>query len=142
MALKRRDWALLAIAAARGERLEPVHLQKALFLLGKELPDAVGPDFYVFAPYHYGPFDKLVYEDAEALAAEGLVDIERPWRWSEFAATPAGLEAAARLRAEQPAASAYLARVVEWARRLTFQQLVRAIYANYPDFKVNSVFQE
>jgi len=29
------------------------------------MPDQVDADFYNFKPYHYGPFDKTVYDDAE-----------------------------------------------------------------------------
>jgi hypothetical protein len=142
MTLKREEWALLAIAAAKGERLQPVQLQKVLFLLGKELPGAVGKDYYHFTPYNYGPFDSQAYADAEALAAEGLVSIERPCRWAEYAATPAGLRRATELATDNHPAWAYLQRVVEWARGLSFKALVRAIYAAYPEFRANSVFQD
>ncbi len=142
MALKREEWALLAIAAADGAPLEPVQLQKALFLLGKEMPKAVGRDYYRFSPYNYGPFDQLVYADAEALAKRGLVTIDTPRRWAEYAATPEGIQAAKGLAAQVVDAWDYLRKVVAWARSLTFQQLVRAIYAAYPDQRVNSVFRD
>ncbi len=142
MALKREDWALLAIAAADGAPLEPVQLQKALFLLGKEMPKAVGRGYYHFTPYNYGPFDQGVYADAEVLAARGLVSIDTPRRWAVYAATAEGLRRAAELSGQVADAWGYLRKVVAWARGLTFQQLVRAIYAAYPDQRANSVFRE
>src|SRR5947209_2707195 len=71
-AMNRKDWTLLAICSANGNGLSPVQLQKALFLLSREMPNAVG-NFYHFTAYHYGPFDRAVYDDAERLAADGMV---------------------------------------------------------------------
>ena len=34
--MDRKDWTLLAIAAAKGEPLDPAQLQKSLFVLGPE----------------------------------------------------------------------------------------------------------
>jgi hypothetical protein len=66
-----KDWTLLGLAAARGQSLQPVHLQKALFLLGRELTlDQLRVDrFYQFEPYDYGPLCSAVYADADALHA-------------------------------------------------------------------------
>jgi len=100
--MERRDWTLLVLAAAGGKPLTPVQLQKTLFLLEKKLPEAIGDDYYDFAPYHYGPFDSTVYDDARALRDEGLAVIGPPahGRWSEYAATPAAIEAADRIRSQ------------------------------------------
>lgn len=145
MALKREDWTLLTLAAAEGQTLTPVQLQKCLFLLGKAKPEAVGNHFYNFTPYNYGPFDRQVYIDADRLAAEGLATItggsSSTGRWNEYAITPAGMTRVRDLQPKAGPAWDYVRRVVEWARQLTFQQLVRAIYARYPEFRVNSVFQ-
>ncbi|MBI4506702.1 MAG: hypothetical protein HY691_14300 [Chloroflexi bacterium] len=143
MSLERKDWALLAIAAAKGEPVSPVQLQKSLFLLGRELGNLVGEEFYEFEPYNYGPFAIAVYQDAEELAEEALITITRPphSRYNKYRATAAGLEEAARIRDQAPArAAAYLDKAVAWARRLSFSELVQAIYAKYPETRVNSVF--
>ena len=34
----------------------------------------------------------------------------------------------------------YLQDVVAWTRTFTFSALVRAVYARYPEYRVNSVF--
>jgi uncharacterized phage-associated protein len=142
--VRRSDWALLAIAAARGELLTPVQLQKVLFLLGAQKPQDVGQPFYAFRPYNYGPFSSDVYLDADALEQEGLVRIDRsgPGRsWSVYRATPEGLDQATRLAAQLPAdLSSYLDRLVQWARLLTFQQLVSAVYSAFPEQRANSIF--
>jgi len=142
--MNRKDWTLLAISFARGEPLSPVQLQKTLFLLGETLASAVGPDFHHFEPYNYGPFSRTVYDDVTQLASDGLVRMDcQPGRsWVEYAATPEGLEQAAELKkAASGTALAYLEAVVGWARSLSFQQLVRAIYKLYPEQRANSVFQ-
>ncbi|HLZ28943.1 MAG TPA: hypothetical protein VKV73_16630 [Chloroflexota bacterium] len=143
MSLGRRDWTLLTIAAAEGAPVTPVQLQKSLFLLGQELPNIVGPRYYAFEAYNYGPFDAAVYRDAENLAVQGLVDIERPEgaRYNQYRISADGRAKAEELRQQAPQqALKYLATVVQWARGLSFPELVRAIYAKYPQYRVNSVF--
>ena len=141
-----KDWTLLVIAAANGEPLQPVQLQKALFLFGENLTDAqrqtVG--FYDFQPYDFGPFAQAIYADADELEAEGLILImrSRSRAYREYVATPAGLKEAARLRDQlDPAIAEYVRGVVAWVRRLSFDQVVRAIYKKYPRMQVNSIFR-
>jgi hypothetical protein len=134
---------MLAVAQAKGSGLSPVQLQKSLFLLGKELPTEVGFDFYNFTPHYYGPFDSAIYNDANLLAGIGLVTRSDSGRgfW-EYAPTPEGITYAQKLKdAASPKAVAYLEKIVPWAQRLSFSALVRAIYAKYPEFRANSVFQ-
>ena len=141
MAIPRESWTLLALAAADGGALSPVQLQKSLFVLQKEMPAAVGTEFYQFKPYNYGPFDGAIYTDAEKLAEQNLTRIFRTDRWSEYAATPEGIKRSNELRSQvDPKALAFLRTVVEWARSLSFSDLVRAIYAKYPEMKAKSIF--
>jgi uncharacterized protein YwgA len=142
--MERKDWTLLAISFAEGEPMSPVQLQKTLFLLGRNFPSEVGQDFYEFTPHYYGPFSATIYDDAAQLAADGLVRVERqPWRsWAEYTATPRGMARAGDLNKHAPPqAVLYLKATVDWARSLSFQQLVSAIYKRYPDQRANSVFQ-
>ena len=141
--LQAKDWTLLAISFA-GREISPVQLQKSLFLLGQELPNAVEPGFYHFGAYNYGPFSGPVYRDAEALADEGLVAISNPpgQRWREYSVTLEGRDRAKSLESSGPANGvAYLRDVVAWTRELSFQELVRAIYKASPHMRENSVFQ-
>jgi len=144
--MTRKDWALLVIAAAHGKAVSPVQLQKCLFLLGENLgaKERQTSKYYTFRAHDYGPFDRAIYDDAEELELEGLVLIyPEPSQTSRrYHATPAGLEHAQALRKGLGAtATDYLDRVVPWARSLRFDELVRAIYRDYPDMKVNSVFR-
>jgi uncharacterized protein YwgA len=75
-----KDWTLLVIAAADPKPLQPVQLQKSLFLLGRNLsPEQLQvKEFYDFQPYDYGPFCSDIYSNAEKLSDEGLIRIDRP----------------------------------------------------------------
>lgn len=141
--MTRRDWTLLALAAAGGRPLTPAQLQKVLFLLGKKAK--VGRDFYNFRPYHFGPFSAEVYADADSLEGEGLARIDRkePGRpWALYAATTEGLDAAEAVKGVDGGTRAYIKRLVEWARSLSFQQLVSAVYREFPEQRINSIFVE
>src|SRR5258707_9223608 len=81
--MERPDWTLLATKFANQSGLSPVQLQKALFLLGKEMPKSVGDDYYHFVPHNYGPFAKDIYSDADALAREGLIAITQSVKYPE-----------------------------------------------------------
>jgi uncharacterized protein len=141
--MNRKDWTLLAISFAGDSGLSPVQLQKCIFLLGQEQQGCVGQGFYEFSPYNYGPFSKLVYNDAEELSSQGLISIDRPiGSFATYRITPTGAEFSKQLVTEAPIpAVAYLEQVVEWAKPLSFSELVRAIYGKYPDYRINSIFQ-
>lgn len=142
--LQKKHWALLAVAFAKGNPLSPVQLQKSVFLFGKLLQEDVLPgDFYEFVPYSYGPFCPEVYRDAEELAEEGLVQISSvvSHGYSQYSATPEGIENAESLAESLPSHVVEHARtIVEWVREQTFRGLVSAIYEKYPEYRVNSVF--
>jgi hypothetical protein len=142
-----RDWTLLVINAAKQGSLEPVQLQKALFLVSRNVNPSqlLAERFYDFSAYDYGPFCGEIYTDAEALERDGLVLIQRPpiTRYKLFSITEAGQRRAEELRAKIPERTLdYVERVVAWTRGLTFNQLVSAIYKAYPEMKENSVFQD
>lgn len=143
--MTRRDWLLLALRFAQARGLSPIQLQKALFLLGRELPNVVGGGYYRFEPYNYGPFDKTVFEDANALAQANLIRILPPTeaRAKQYTIAPLGMARTDEIMEHAPARGVeYLKNVVEWVQELSVQDLIRSIYRRYPEFKANSVFQE
>ena len=141
--MKRTDWTLMALNAAGPDGLSPVQLQKTLFILSKQLPDAVGDSFYNFVPYNYGPFDRAVYEDAEELARGGQIEITQRdgENWNRYVITREGEVDISRAVYEHRDAADYLERLVKWVQEQTFQGLVSAVYAKYPEMRANSVFQ-
>ncbi|OGA95871.1 MAG: hypothetical protein A3G27_05955 [Betaproteobacteria bacterium RIFCSPLOWO2_12_FULL_66_14] len=146
MSLNPKDWTLLVVASARGKDVSPVQLQKTLFLLGKNLTPGQrwSTKFYKFRAYDYGPFDRTIYDDAEELRNEGLILIHpETGSFRNYVALPAGIERANQLRdGLKPSVTEYLDEIVTWARGLSFNDLVRAIYREYPEMKANSVFRE
>jgi hypothetical protein len=139
----RSEWLLIALAHRNGEPMTPAQIQKAMFLMSAEAQGVVGPRFYQFIPYNYGPFDASVCHDLDSLIENGLVSSANlPGRdWKLYAVTPAGLEAAERSRGAADARGVrYLQKVVDWVSSRSFPQLVRAIYNRYPQYRTNSVF--
>ncbi len=141
--MTRQEWLLMAIAHRNGQPLTPAQIQKAMFLMSAEAPHLVGPGFYNFIPYNYGPFDANVYHDLDIMAQSGLVTANTfsGRNWKVYAITPAGVAQAAQARQmANPYGLEYLKTVVDWVASMSFPQLVRAIYAKYPEYKANSVF--
>jgi hypothetical protein len=141
--MERKYWTLLVISAAGSSGLSPVQLQKCLFLIAKNLPEEAGDGFYSFVPYNYGPFDPAIYTDAQLLIDEGLVTLARVAgkTWAYYVITPEGISTSERIRSEVAVQThAYITAVVKWTQRLSFGQLLTAIYQAYPEYKANSVF--
>ncbi len=139
----RQDFLLLALALASDGRLTPVQIQKAMFLLAQEAGQHVGPDFYEFVPYNYGPFNSSIYDDLNLLAGSGLVTIDQSQgrSWAVYAITGTGLQKADEIAdSVAPAIRDYTKSVVIWIKAQNFAGLLRSIYAKYPSFAVNSVF--
>lgn len=144
--MERKDWTLLVIAAAKGKTLSPVQLQKSLFLIGEKVPARhlkLGKkEFYQFEPYDYGPFTSQIYSDAEELECVGLVHISQSAPYREYRATPAGLKKAQDLREGlDEKTKQYVGKLVAWIRSLSFVDLLKTVYAAYPDMAVKSVFK-
>lgn len=143
--MDRKEWLLMALAMAQDRGLSPVQLQKSLFLFAKYMPEAVGKKFYRFTAYDYGPFDKAIYSDAEALAGEGLAIIERgadrPW-FRQYRIAPSGMEYTRQLeKSLEEKVLSCLRGIVKWCCDRSFQEIVRAIYREFPEYRKNSVFQ-
>lgn len=144
--MNRRDLLLAILAAAEGQPYEPVQVQKATFLVVRNVPALIGEGAsYTFKPYDYGPFDSAVYEEAEGLERDGLAFI-RPsasGRWKTYAASEKGIAEGGRILAGlSPELRQYLVDIARWVRSQSFSGLVTAIYNAYPEMKINSVFQD
>lgn len=140
--MNQREIILSALAPAKGELHSPVQVQKLIFLIDRNLSRELEGPIFSFAPYNYGPFDKQVYAVLEELAEDGFVDIIEQNNYRNFKLTVAGQEQGKKILKKMPEYSQkYISDVSEFVRRLTFTQLVTAIYQAYPDMRANSVFQ-
>jgi hypothetical protein len=142
--LVRDDVILAALAPARGAAHTPVQVQKLMFLLDEKLPGDLGGPHFHFQPYHYGPFDKAVYGTLDALAQNGLVEIVLgSGNWREYRLTAQGqARGETVLEGMEPRARDYMQRLSNFVRKLSFSELVSAIYKAYPQMRTRSVFQD
>lgn len=140
------DWLLLlldraALGAHGSDELDPVRIQKGMFLLSKRGPAT--SDLYSFRPYDWGPFSSGIYADLASLTRQGLLVEEKKIgrTWSTYRVTPRGHERALRAAARigEPS-TGWLKQAREFLTTRSFAQLLRDVYAMYPDMAVNSRF--
>jgi hypothetical protein len=141
--MNREQFVLAALLPSESTPLTPVQVQKLFFLLDRNIPKLVGGPHFAFRAYDYGPFDVTVYRELESQAEKGLVRVENAGTHRrQFSLTEQGLEAAREAFSTMPvAAQKYVSELSRWIRSLTFRDLVSAIYQQYPEMKVNSVFR-
>ena len=142
--LTRQDWLLLALSKSPRGAMSPVQIQKALFLFSQEADGLIGTELYSFEPYDYGPFDAAIYVELRRLMHEGRVRGEwSPGRsWKNYMLTGSGRNVVPTLEKEaDPRLTDFLRRTVEWVTERSFSDLLRSVYAAYPEFAVNSVFR-
>jgi hypothetical protein len=143
MPLNQRQITLAALAAA-GENatFSPVQVQKLFFLIDREASHLVGGPHFRFKPYDYGPFDSSVYDQLAFLSFQGLVHISGSGRYRVYSLTETGFAEGRNVLSTLPSGTVdFLSATARWVRGLSFQQLVAAIYRDYPDMKVNSIFR-
>lgn len=143
----RQDWLLLflsgaAVGAQNVEGLDPVRIQKGMFLVSMRGPVR---DVYTFRPYNWGPFSSAIYADLEHFEREGLIRGQRvPGQsWKRYETTDKG-DDRARMFADtlEPPALAWLAAARDYVASRSFTQLLREIYARYPSYAVNSLLEQ
>jgi hypothetical protein len=142
--MDRQDLVLAALAAAGGNAtFAPVQIQKFFFLIDREGAHLFGGPHFNFMPYDYGPFDSAVYEALDLLAAQGNVLIDSGGRYRHYSLTYCGFTNGQRILDGFPVGTQkFLRDTANWVRALRFDQLVAAIYRQYPDMKVNSIFNQ
>ncbi len=139
------EFILAALAASKGATHSPVQVQKLFFLLDRKLAGEVGGPYFNFTAYHYGPFDRTIYDLLERLAEQGFVEISSnpALRYRTYRLTPEGQRVGGTFlnQLDQHIVD-YMGKLSDFVRGLSFAELVSAIYAAYPEMKVNSVFRE
>jgi uncharacterized protein len=142
--MTKRDWLILLLAykGDGGSALDPVRIQKGMFLLSKEGVIPAGEQ-YEFTPYHYGPYSFELRADADRLVRQDMADSlpVSGYTWGNYRLTDEGIAYAKEVieRIGPEAAR----KVYEIKRAVTgknFADLLRDVYARYPEFAQNSVF--
>lgn len=141
MARRRSEIVLAALAAGDPEaRFDPVRMQKFFFLIDREIPELIDGPHFDFEPYDYGPFDAQVYEELDALVAQGDVDVDTAKRYRRYSPTEAGCAKGTKTLDEYPKpASRYMRDVARWIRSVSFRQLLATIYRQYPEMAAKSI---
>lgn len=140
MSLMKKDWILLAL---RQTPLDRIHIMKTLFLIWHRSERKI-TDFFEFKPYLYGPCSFEVYSVLESLEADGyIVQPPHPMpQWVNYYLTERGKKEA--VEAEERISHDILRlikEIVNEVSQLGFHELLRKVYAEAPDFAVNSMFR-
>jgi uncharacterized protein YwgA len=145
----RSDWLLIfladpALQGVRPRSLEPLRIQKGMFLLSMRGSGELA-DLYDFCAYDYGPFTPEIYRDLDALSQAGLVAEEavagRSWR--TYRPTTEGVARAIRLaKGMAPEARQLVDQTYQFVTTHSFLALLRAIYAEFPEYAVNTVVKD
>jgi uncharacterized protein len=146
--MNRRDWLILFLSfegAPRG--LDPVRLQKGMFLFAQEAHGVPDREKYTFHPYNYGPMSREIYSDLDRLLHAGLVEATpvEGQSWARYRPTPDGLARGRAVLREaigrRPEATRYLFEVKAEVASATFASLLEDVYERYPTYAARSVFR-
>lgn len=147
--MRRRDW-LVLFAAYRGapDGLDPVRFQKGLFLFSR-LRGVPERSKYRFKPCSYGPMSAGIYADLDRLVSEGMIEpVPVPGKhWSRYKPTDVTFSEGERVlkQAEDEnllGAARELYEIKREVSSLGFDELLGRVYAEHPEFAVNSVFRK
>jgi len=146
--MTRRDWLLLFAAyAGAPEGLDPVRFQKGLFLFSQRARVSQRSK-YAFKPGVYGPISAGVYGDLDCLVNEGLLErvLMCGHHWSQYKPSETTFREGERLlvRAESEDlldAARELFEIKQEVSSLGSRELLERVYADYPEYAVNSVFR-
>ncbi len=140
MAIAKEDWILLAL---RQTPLDRIHIMKALFLVWHRSGRAM-KDYLVFEPYLYGPCSFEIYSALANLSADGVI-VQPPHpvpEWADYYVTARGRKRVEEIAKAVPTRTQKLVdEVVTEISRLSFNELLRKVYTEAPDFAVNSMFK-
>lgn len=138
---------LVFLGAGGGEKLDPIRIQKGLFILAEETPPEWLPSEarYRFEPYHYGPYSSALYRDLDELERRGYINttLVAGQSWNYYSLSSEGTRAYREVsEAMDPKAVEYSRKIREFVGKLSFRKLLTTVYEQYPKYAVNSVFKQ
>jgi uncharacterized protein YwgA len=125
------------------EPLDRLRMQKGVFLLqmrGRQ----EWAELFPFEPYDWGPFSRELANAVTRLLGLGLLEKESlpNRRYGRYRTTAAGERVVDQAAVElTPEEHNFIASVRRLLTERSFTQLLRDVYAAYPDYAVNSRFQ-
>ncbi|MGC4088423.1 MAG: hypothetical protein QM756_11105 [Polyangiaceae bacterium] len=139
----RNDYVLAVLSTGNGQAFTPVQVQKLFFLLDAKAATELGGKQFNFAPYDYGPFDGEVYRVLENLQQGGYVTINRTGGVRTYQLSSAGeTRGAEALPLLSGKVQEFARSCSDFVRRLSFADLVSAIYREFPEMRANSIFRD
>jgi hypothetical protein len=130
----------LADGATGPYDLDRIRLMKGCFIVS-ERGRREWRNLFEFRPYAYGPFDRSVYSARDAAIADGLLMNDPHGRYDDYALTDSGRARVAEVEAAIGGANAdWVRRVGHYVTSKSFAQLLREVYARWPDYASRSVF--
>ena len=144
MIRNRHDIVAAAFAAAGpGAEFDPLRAQKLVFLIDRVGSQRIGGPFFDFRPYHYGPFDRAVYDVIRKLVAVGHAQTDTSGPYHRHLLTDAGYRHGLALLGSLPDPIAdYFERAARWVVLVPYRRMLAAIYREYPEMAVNSVVRD
>lgn len=139
-----KNYMLAVLSCGGTASFKPVQVQKLFFLLDKQIANAVNGPHFSFEPYDYGPYDSQVYRYLEELAREGKIEISlngNYWAKRSYRLTDLGQKEGKKYLSTYAVHKSFIKEVVNFVLKLSFTELVSAIYKAYPEMKKNSIFQ-
>lgn len=133
----------LAPSGEESEPLDRLRMQKAVFIVQQAGPNAWRGGFS-FVPWDWGPYSRDLTNEVSRLQSEGLLETEPvEWRrYPRYRTTAQGEELAAAVAETLEGSQLdYLRRVRRYVTSRSFAQLLREVYARFPEYAVNSRFQ-
>lgn len=141
MAITKNDWILLAL---RQTPLDRIHIMKTLFLIWHRSGRKI-TDYFDFKPYLYGPCSFEVYSVIASLQSDGYI-VQPPHptpQWVNYYLTERGkMEAEEAKKRVSSNALNLIKEVVEEVSQLGIYELLQKVYAEAPDFAVNSMLRK
>jgi uncharacterized protein len=142
--MNRNDFVLAVFASSNNAIYSPVQIQKLFFLIEKKIPELSENNYFNFTPYNYGPFDPEIYDVILELISSGDLKVinDVNSRIMKYNTTDKG-----QIRGEQILQSlgkntiSKIKILSEFVRKLSFSELVSAIYKEYPEMKKYSIFR-
>ncbi|MDO8750151.1 MAG: hypothetical protein Q7K03_03275 [Dehalococcoidia bacterium] len=142
--MERKDWLLLYLAVPFTEPpqpIDPIRIMKGMFLFAKKAGQPP-VETYEFEPYMYGPCSFQIYRDKDELQLQGFLEpLLLPGQtWNLVRITSAGLSRAKQLaQVADKAALLHLETIKRQVMSLSFLDLLRTVYGEFPAYAVNSV---
>jgi len=142
--MNRNDFVLAVFASSNDAIHSPVQIQKLFFLIEKKIPELSEYKYFNFVPYNYGPFDPEIYDIISELIGNGDLEIinDMNSRIIRYKTTRKGQTMGENiLKLFEKQAIDKIKILSTFIRKLTFFELVSAIYKEYPEMKKYSIFR-